>query len=280
MADQPTQPDPDAEEAVPEQPAEPEATAADGAADAAATPADTPEPAEAQPTAQADAPDARTDGGPASEEPTGAAPAEGVKNTFDQAELDALAAEAAALNEATAEEAGQAEAAVESAAGDLAAEMAAAIASESGAGEELASGEREAAAQASAPSTGSGFSRQEGFAVLGDTPVDVSAEDAEAYHAPDLAGGAEGGDRASIDMLDDVQLDVKIELGRTNMYIEDVLRLAAGSVVELDKLAGDPVDVYVNERLIARGEVLVLNENFCIRINDIHSPIPELEGDE
>jgi len=70
---------------------------------------------------------------------------------------------------------------------------------------------------------------------------------------------------------------VKIELGRTYMYIEDVLRLGTGSVVELDKLAGDPVDIYVNDRLIARGEVLVLNDNFCVRINDIDSPIPELD---
>jgi flagellar motor switch protein FliN/FliY len=61
------------------------------------------------------------------------------------------------------------------------------------------------------------------------------------------------------------------------MYIEDVLGLAPGSVVELDKAAGDPVDIFVNDRLVARGEVLVLNENFCVRVNDILSPIPELD---
>ena len=72
-----------------------------------------------------------------------------------------------------------------------------------------------------------------------------------------------------IDLLHDVELNVKIELGRTHMLVEDVLRLAEGSVVELDKLAGDPVDVYVNERLVARGEVLVLNDNFCVRISEI-----------
>jgi flagellar motor switch protein FliN/FliY len=81
----------------------------------------------------------------------------------------------------------------------------------------------------------------------------------------------------SIELLDDVELDVRVELGRTEMYIDDVLKLGAGSVVELDKLAGDPVDVYVNDRLVARGEVLVLNENFCVRINDILSPAPGLE---
>jgi flagellar motor switch protein FliN/FliY len=78
-----------------------------------------------------------------------------------------------------------------------------------------------------------------------------------------------------IDLLKDVDLNVKIELGRTRMLIEDVLKLAEGSVVELDKLAGDPVDVFVNEQLVARGEVLVLNDNFCVRINEIVTPLEE-----
>lgn len=73
----------------------------------------------------------------------------------------------------------------------------------------------------------------------------------------------------AIDLLSDVNLNVKIELGRTRMLVEDVLRLNEGAVVELDKLAGDPVDIYVNERHIARGEVLVLNDNFCVRIHEI-----------
>lgn len=72
-----------------------------------------------------------------------------------------------------------------------------------------------------------------------------------------------------IDLLSDVNLNVKIELGRTRMLVEDVLKLGEGSVVELDKLAGDPVDVFVNERHIARGEVLVLNDKFCVRVNEI-----------
>lgn len=72
-----------------------------------------------------------------------------------------------------------------------------------------------------------------------------------------------------IQLLKDVNLNVKIELGRTRMLVEDVLKLSTGAVVELDKLAGDPVDVFVNERHVARGEVLVLNDSFCIRINEI-----------
>jgi flagellar motor switch protein FliN/FliY len=73
----------------------------------------------------------------------------------------------------------------------------------------------------------------------------------------------------AIELLSDVNLNVKIELGRTRMLVEDVLRLTEGAVVELDKLAGDPVDVYVNDRHVAKGEVLVLNDNFCVRINEI-----------
>jgi flagellar motor switch protein FliN/FliY len=80
---------------------------------------------------------------------------------------------------------------------------------------------------------------------------------------------------SSIDLLRDVELNVKIELGRSRMLVEDVLKLAEGSVVELDKLAGDPVDVFVNDRLVARGEVLVLNDNFCVRVNEIVAGIRE-----
>jgi flagellar motor switch protein FliN len=81
----------------------------------------------------------------------------------------------------------------------------------------------------------------------------------------------------AIDLLSDVNLNVKIELGRTRMLVEDVLRLSEGAVVELDKLAGDPVDVYVNDRHVARGEVLVLNDNFCVRINEILAPASEAQ---
>jgi flagellar motor switch protein FliN len=80
---------------------------------------------------------------------------------------------------------------------------------------------------------------------------------------------------SGIELLRDVELNVKIELGRSRMLVEDVLKLAEGSVVELDKLAGDPVDVFVNDRLVARGEVLVLNDNFCVRVNEIVAGLKE-----
>jgi len=94
----------------------------------------------------------------------------------------------------------------------------------------------------------------------------------DAFNWQDFSKDAGAGEPESIDLLGDVNLNVKIELGRTRMLVEDVLCLDKGSVVELDKLAGDPVDIYVNGQPVARGEVLVLNDNFCVRINEILSP--------
>ena len=91
-----------------------------------------------------------------------------------------------------------------------------------------------------------------------------------ALDLPDFAGaGGDGArDPAALALLRDVNLRVKVELGRTLMYVEDVLRLNEDSVIELDKLAGDPVDIYVNDRPVARGEVLVVNDNFCVRVSE------------
>lgn len=99
--------------------------------------------------------------------------------------------------------------------------------------------------------------------------VETPTAGAQTFEFPDFGGGDAGAAVQDISILRDVDLKVHIELGRTTMFIEDVLKLSEGSVVELDNLAGDPVDVYVNERLVARGEVLVLNDNFCVRVNEI-----------
>ena len=85
----------------------------------------------------------------------------------------------------------------------------------------------------------------------------------------DLTPDTESDERQPIELLGEVEMDLRIELGRTQMRLEEVLQLRGGSVVALDKLAGDPVDVFVNGRLIARGEVLVMNDNFCIRVTDL-----------
>lgn len=86
------------------------------------------------------------------------------------------------------------------------------------------------------------------------------------FRLEELVGEGGPPEKASMDLVRDVDLDLKIELGRTQMHLDEVLKLRRGSVVTLDKLAGDPVDIYVNGRLIARGEVLVLNDNFCVRV--------------
>ncbi len=104
-----------------------------------------------------------------------------------------------------------------------------------------------------------------------DNPVGEILESIAPFQWRDFAGTPASTEKATLDLLRDVELDLKIELGRTHMYLEDVLKLRKGSVVPLDKLAGDPVDIYVNGRLIARGEVLVLNDNFCVRVAELVS---------
>lgn len=75
-----------------------------------------------------------------------------------------------------------------------------------------------------------------------------------------------------IDLLLDVPLELSVELGRTRMSIQELLSLGPGSVIELDKVAGEPLDILVNDRLVARGEAVVVNDKFGIRITDIVSP--------
>jgi flagellar motor switch protein FliN/FliY len=104
-------------------------------------------------------------------------------------------------------------------------------------------------------------------------PVDMSS--AGPLPLPDFATDSGEVVVQPIDLLRDVGLHVKIELGRCRMLVEDVLRLSEGSIVELDKLAGDPVDIYANDRLVARGEVLVLNDSFCVRVNEIFSEVSQ-----
>ena len=98
----------------------------------------------------------------------------------------------------------------------------------------------------------------------------------ESARLPDhqeVAGSATGEHKPfDLELLMDVDIRIRVELGRTHMYIDDILKLADGSVVQLDKLAGDPVDVLANGKIIARGEVLVLNDNFCVRLTEIVDP--------
>lgn len=126
--------------------------------------------------------------------------------------------------------------------------------------------EEEAAALAAAMAA---INQVQGVADSATGAANPGDSNAQPYSAPELNGAASGGGQNQVDLLSDVHMDVRIELGRTRMYVEDVLKLGDGAVVELDKLAGDPVDVFVNDRRVARGEVLVLNDMFCVRINEI-----------
>ncbi|MCK5272307.1 MAG: flagellar motor switch protein FliN [Sedimentisphaerales bacterium] len=112
-----------------------------------------------------------------------------------------------------------------------------------------------------------------------DSPADEASSSGEAVPPlPDFSGMLSDAAANSIDLLNDVELNVKIELGRAEMTVEEILRMSEGAVVELNKLAGDPVDILVNEQLVARGEVLVVNDNFCVRVNEIIPGISEQVG--
>ncbi len=94
----------------------------------------------------------------------------------------------------------------------------------------------------------------------------------EEAKAPRVDGG-----RRELDFILDIPLDVSAELGRTKLLINELLQLGQGSVVELDKLAGEPLEVYVNGKLVARGEAVVINEKFGVRLTDIISPIERVK---
>ena len=97
----------------------------------------------------------------------------------------------------------------------------------------------------------------------GQAPADAAFDE--------LAHATGDGGEVPLAMLLDLTLPVSIELGRTNMTVQEVLRLGRGSVVQLDRLAGEPIDIYVGDRRFAEGEVVVLGEHFGIRITRIVS---------
>lgn len=82
----------------------------------------------------------------------------------------------------------------------------------------------------------------------------------------------------NLSLLMDVPLKMTVELGRTTRLVKEILALAPGSVLELDKLAGEAVDILVNQKLIAKGEVVVIDENFGVRITEIVNPEERLSG--
>jgi flagellar motor switch protein FliN/FliY len=94
----------------------------------------------------------------------------------------------------------------------------------------------------------------------------------------ETATGSEPTTARNFDLLLDIPLDVTVELGRTRMALRELLALTAGSVVELGKLAGDPLDLLVNGKLVARGEAVMVNDKFGVRLTDIVSRSERLAG--
>ncbi len=107
-----------------------------------------------------------------------------------------------------------------------------------------------------------------------------AAQKSEAKEAPSAAQPsfeefrqAEGGEgHPNLDFILDIPLEISVEIGRSKMIINDLLKLSQGSIIELNKLAGEPAEIYVNQRLMARGEVVVVNDRFAVRLTEIISP--------
>ncbi|MBU8638307.1 flagellar motor switch phosphatase FliY [Bacillus pumilus] len=105
-------------------------------------------------------------------------------------------------------------------------------------------------------------------------PVNVAPVEFEAFSEPQHSTNQLG----NLDMLMDIPLSITVELGRTQRSVKEVLELSAGSIIELDKLAGEPVDILVNKRIVAKGEVVVIDENFGVRVTDILSQSERLSN--
>jgi flagellar motor switch protein FliN/FliY len=108
---------------------------------------------------------------------------------------------------------------------------------------------------------------------------DIDAgEDADEVLDEADKSAAPSGETKSLDLILDIPLTVSVELGRSKMLINDLLQLGQGSVIELTKLVGEPLEVLVNQKLVARGEVVVVNEKFGVRLTDIVSPMERVQS--
>ena len=111
---------------------------------------------------------------------------------------------------------------------------------------------------------------------IGDTDTAAPADEMAEYVGGSSTRG--GSDNKNLDLILDIPLTVTVELGRSKMLINDLLQLSQGSVVELTKLVGEPLEVLVNQKLVARGEVVVVNEKFGVRLTDIVSPMERVQS--
>ena len=110
-------------------------------------------------------------------------------------------------------------------------------------------------------------------------PMGTSAPNVQSLQFPGLQLGVGGMDQGSnIGLIMDVYMEMTVELGRTKKQIKEILGMGEGTIIELDKLAGEPVDILVNHKPIAKGEVVVIDENFGVRVTEILSPIERVTG--
>ncbi len=105
---------------------------------------------------------------------------------------------------------------------------------------------------------------------------DIGGEEGDLDEIDEMSGG-EKVDTKSLDLILDIPLTVAVELGRSKILINDLLQLGQGSVIELTKLVGEPLEVLVNNKLVARGEVVVVNEKFGVRLTDIVTPMERVQ---
>jgi len=108
-----------------------------------------------------------------------------------------------------------------------------------------------------------------------DEQAEAEAAGFESLEDDESHGG--GDDEVNLDVILDVPVDISMEIGRTKINIRNLLKLNQGSVIELDRLAGEPMDVLVNGTLIAHGEVVVVNDKFGIRLTDVISPVERIK---
>ena len=101
----------------------------------------------------------------------------------------------------------------------------------------------------------------------------MNTPNVQALQYPNLQGGMNAGEQGNISLIMDVFMEMTVELGRTKKQIRDILGMGEGTIIELDKLAGEPVDILVNHKPIAKGEVVVIDENFGVRVTEILSPL-------
>lgn len=110
-----------------------------------------------------------------------------------------------------------------------------------------------------------------------DSLTDKLMNEAESSKDSDGQAGASSSKDRNLNLILDIPLRVTVELGRTKMPVSELLNLTQGSVIELNKLAGEPMEVYVNDKLIARGEAVLVNDKFGVRLIDIISPAERVE---